>query len=225
MCGRYTLTQPQDIVDRFEIEAALRDLYDTPTYNAAPTQILPVVVASRDRNTLDLMKWGLIPSWAKDGVMKFSTINARAEGLEDKSTYRGPFRHKRCIVPADGFYEWKRQDSQKQPYYFTLEGNPLFGFAGLWDSWTDAAGSELHTFTIVTTSANEIMQPIHDRMPVILEPQYEAAWLDPSIDDVHLLHSFLRPYTASNMQCMAVSKAVNTVKNNQADLIGPIDSK
>lgn len=223
MCGRYTLTKPNKIAERFDTEPTAIDL--SPNFNAAPTQTMPVVRAEEEGNVIELMKWGLVPPWSKDGKMSFSTINARAEGLEDKPTYRVPFRRKRCIIPADGFYEWKKTDGSKQPYYFELTDHELLAFAGLWDSWRGANGEELHTYTIVTTQANELMAPIHDRMPVILEKQYEEPWLDTNIEDVHLLHTFLKPYDSSKMSSFRVSKEVNVVKTNNATLVEPMESK
>ncbi len=222
MCGRYTLTHPEQIKEQYNIVEHEYNI--APNYNAAPTQIMPIIHNDGKDKHLELMKWGLIPSWSKEPVMKFSTINARAEGLEDKPTYRASFKRRRCLVPADGFYEWKKTDDGKQPYYIKLKNSDLFSFAGLWDSWHSPDGSKLHTYTIVTTTPNELMKEIHDRMPVILERQHEEAWLNPDIEDPITLHSFLKPYNATKMEAFPVSKSVNNVKNNQADLIGPINS-
>jgi putative SOS response-associated peptidase YedK len=223
MCGRYALIQLDEIKEHFDVIERRYNL--VPNYNAAPTQAMPIVHSDGKDNHLELMQWGLIPSWSKEPRMKFSTINARAEGLEDKPTFRASFKRRRCIVPADGFYEWQRTADGKQPYYITLKSGELFGFAGLWDSWDSPDGSELHTYTIITTMANEMMKPIHDRMPVILERQYENPWLDPDIQDPLTLHSFLKPYDTDAMEAYPVSTSVNNVQTNEAGLIQPITSR
>lgn len=220
MCGRYTLVETNKLQERFKTINTIDDL--KPNYNAAPTHVMPVVAEIEEKVQLVLMKWGLVPSWSKEPVMKFSTINARSEGVEDKPTYRGPFKRSRCIVPANGFYEWKRTEKDKVPHYFTLKDNQLFGFAGLYDTWHSPDGSQLQTFTIMTTQANEIMKPIHDRSPVMLNSKNEEAWLDSSIQDLVALHGMLRPNDSEDMKEIEVSKDINSVKNNTAGLINSL---
>lgn len=158
--------------------------------------------------------------------MAYKTINARAEGVEDKPSYRRSFRTKRRLVPASGFFEWQRQGSTKQPFYISLKDDPLFACAGLWASWHDPqADKDVETYTIITTTPNALMAPIHDRMLVILERQHEEAWLDPDLQDPTLLHSFLKPHAADVMQAVPVSPAVNTVNINNDTLIQPINSQ
>ena len=170
------------------------------------------------------MKWGLVPSWSKEPKTRFSTINARAESLEDSRLYKKPFKSQRCIIPADGFYEWQQSADGKAPQYIHLHDNKVFGLAGLYEVWRPDSEQEMYTFTIITTAANSFMEPIHNRMPVILERQYEEPWLDPSINDVNLLYSFLKPYDETQMKSYPVSTRVNNVRNNQPDLIEPISN-
>lgn len=226
MCGRYVFVATKDeLVERCAVKRQL-ELDFHANYNVAPTQTMPIVRADGEQNALVPMRWGLIPFWAKDAQIAYKTINARAEGVEDKPSYRHSFRTKRCLVPASGFYEWQRQGSTKQPFYISLKDAPLFAFAGLSASWHDPqADKDVETYTIITTTPNALMAPIHDRMPVILQRQHEEAWLNPELQDPTLLHSFLTPYAADAMQAVPVSPAVNTVNVNNNTLIQPINSQ
>ncbi len=220
MCGRYVFTNTDQLQRRFAVAQLPLDL--SPQYNVAPGQTLPVVVAGEAGNAVALMRWGLIPSWSKDPKIGYKMINARAEGVADKPSFRAPLRRQRCLVPASGFYEWRKAGPTKTPYYIHLKSGELFGFAGLWDRWHDPSGQELHTYTIVTTAPNELMAPIHNRMPVILLRDDEAAWLDPENHDPDLLTALLRPYPAEQLAAYPVSPAVNSVANTGEQLIAPL---
>ena len=223
MCGRYTLTNPTHLEKRFKVTQSQLPL--SPRYNVAPTQEMPVVMADKSgKNHLEVLKWGLIPFWSKDPKAGYSTINARAEGIADKPAYRRPIRTQRCIIPADGFYEWQKTNGGKQPFFIHLKETGLFGLAGLYDVYRTADDQELKTFTIITTEANELMAPIHDRMPVILHPENEAEWLDKTITDPFQVIRLLKPYPAGLMEAFPVSKQVNNVINDVPELLKTVNS-
>lgn len=219
MCGRYTITEPAKIATRFQAKldgtklASLR-----PNYNAAPSQALPVIIERDGKNHVELMRWGLVPVWAKDPKIGYRMINARAETLDEKSTWKRLVHKKRCIVPVNGFYEWKRQGNTKQPYYIRATDDELLGLAGLYDVWHSPEGDELMSYTIITTDANQAMRPIHDRMPAILHRQDEAIWLDSDQQDFGELVPILKPYDES-LAIHTVSTAVNSVEHNEPSLI------
>jgi putative SOS response-associated peptidase YedK len=219
MCGRYSLVPNENIATRFDI--ADQQLPLLPRYNVAPSQAMPVVVRNSP-NRLVEMQWGLIPSWSKEPRVKFSTINARAETVTTSPVYRGPFQYRRCLVPASGFYEWQKTDQGKQPYCIRVKDDDLFAFAGLYDVWCDAEGQELYSYTIITTTPNDLVAPIHNRMPVILRRDDEDAWLDKATDPAQLL-SLLVPYPADKMEVYAVSRAVNNPANERAELMQPME--
>jgi len=166
------------------------------------------------------MQWGLIPSWSKEPRTKFSTINARAETITKSPAFRGPFQHRRCLVPASGFYEWRQTPKGKQPYCIQLKDGELFAFAGLYDIWCDSEGNELYSYTIITTTPNDLVAPIHNRMPAILRRADEDAWLDKTTDRARLL-SLLAPYPIEEMKAYIVSRAVNNPANEGAELMQP----
>lgn len=228
MCGRYTLYETDKIQERFGTAGPMFKLHDS--YNVAPGQLMPVVVrAGEDKRspvrTIELMKWGLIPHWAKDPKIGYRMINARAESVFEKPAWRGPIKYRRCLIPAHGFYEWQRTDSKtKQPYFIRPEDQELFAFAGMYDTWTDPAGGELWSFTICTTNPNKEMRAIHDRMPVILSPDEEDGWLDPSHELRGDIEPYLHPYPDGRLQMHPVSTEVNVVHNNDSRLIYPLDS-
>jgi putative SOS response-associated peptidase YedK len=223
MCGRFTLTNPERLPKRFNLQQP--ELPLTPRFNVAPTQTLPVVLREgSEDNRLEWFKWGLIPFWSKEPKSGYSTINARAEGIADKPAYRKPIRSQRCLVPADGFYEWQKTGTGKQPFFIHLKNSDLFGFAGLYDIYRDKDGQELKTFTIITTTANDLVEPIHNRMPVILSPKDEAEWLDPTITDPFQVTRLLQPYPAELMELYPVSKKVNTVGNDIPELLETLNS-
>ena len=220
MCGRYTLSQSEEsIAAAFGITAIPKLL---PRYNIAPTQPVPsVLLRNESQRQLQLLHWGLIPSWAKDPSMGAKMINARAETIAEKPSFRSAFRRRRCLIVADGFYEWQRRDKRKQPYYFRVGAGELFAFAGLWEHWQNAAGDEIESCTIVTTDPNDLMQSIHDRMPVILHPQDYDRWLDPATDSSRLLE-LLRPFEANEMQHYPVSLEVNNPRHDSPNCIQPV---
>ncbi len=186
-----------------------------PRYNIAPTQHVHVVLHERDGEPrAERFYWGLVPSWSRDMAMSGTLINARAETLAEKRSFREAFSRRRCLVPADGFYEWKRGVGKaKRPYYFTsaAESEPL-AFAGLWDCW-NGAGEAIHSFTIVTTEANALVASVHDRMPVILPEERWREWLDPAVNDTERLRPFLRPAAEGVLTCWEVESFVNSAKN------------
>jgi len=215
MCGRYSLVPTESIAARFDIQQAQLTL--SPRYNVAPSQSMPVVVRNSP-NRLVEMQWGLIPSWSKEPRAQFSTINARAETLTKSPVFRGPFKSRRCLVPASGFYEWRKTDQGKQPYCIQLKGGQLFAFAGLYDVWHDQEGNELSSYTVITTTPNDLVAPIHTRMPVILHQEDEDVWLDKESDPEQLL-SLLVAYPADAMEAYPVSRAVNSPANESAELL------
>jgi putative SOS response-associated peptidase YedK len=218
MCGRYSFSpEIQQIITRFKIDEVTFEY--TPRYNIAPSQMIPAIIANEGRNRLGLLKWGLIPFWAKDEKIAIKTINAKAETVHEKPAFKHAFRKKRCIIPADGFYEWKKTNTGKQPMRITLKSEEPFGMAGLFDTWTAPDGTKVHTCTIITTKPNELVVDIHDRMPVILRPEDEEIWLDREKQDVELLQSLLVPYPAEEMRAYMVSPLVGNVKNDSVECI------
>lgn len=224
MCGRYTLTHPAKINEKFGA-GILNDIELPPNYNVAPGQSMPVVVDNQTKNELRLMKWGLVPSWAKEAKVCYKMINARSEGIETKPSFRHAYKSQRCLVPANGFYEWQRSTSGKVPYYITLANQNLFSFAGLWEHWQQPSGQSLETYTIITTQANSDMEHIHDRMPVIISPQYEDDWLNPDNQDPEFLRQLLQSSRDTNFVFTPVSDEVNKVANNYPELIRPLHTK
>ncbi|HTI15221.1 MAG TPA: SOS response-associated peptidase [Dictyobacter sp.] len=220
MCGRYTLIHnPGSIAQALQVRVPA-SLRTTPRYNIAPTQDIVTVMHDTDTH-LDLLRWGLIPSWAKDASIGSRMINARAETLAEKASFRRLLHSKRCLIVADGFYEWAKESGSKSktPMYIQMQDQAPFTFAGLWDTWKNPEGQQLRTCTIITTDANELMAPIHNRMPVILSPEEREQWLDPQIHDNQILLPLLKPYTASAMMVRAVSRMVNDPKHDSAELI------
>jgi putative SOS response-associated peptidase YedK len=227
MCGRYSLTTPiQELRRLLESVGALPNW--PARYNIAPTQPVPVVrlVAPRKERELAQLRWGLIPSWAKDASIAAKLINARGETVAEKPAFRDAFRARRCLVPADGFYEWQAGPGGKRPFRIGLKGGssdamPLFAFAGLWERWDKAPdGMPVETCTIVTTEANDLLRPIHGRMPVILEPWDYAAWLDPATP-LRDAQALLKPYPADAMTVYPVSARVNSVRYDDVACLTP----
>mgnify|MGYP001793779179 CR=1 FL=1 len=223
MCGRFTLvTEPERLKQVFDI-SDIGNYQFEPQYNIAPTQMVAAVLynSETEKRDFQLLRWGLIPSWAKDSKMGARMINARAETLTEKPSFRSAFKRKRCLVLADGFYEWEKLETKKQPYYFQLRDKQPFAFAGLWEEWHSPEDEKIASCTIITTNANELLQPIHNRMPVILEqPDYEQ-WLDPKLQKTELLQKLLQPYKDEKMTKTAVSIRVNNPKNNSSECIKP----
>ncbi|HLU08779.1 MAG TPA: SOS response-associated peptidase [Oceanobacillus sp.] len=222
MCGRFVLiADPNAIQQEFNL-ASLPDL--TPRYNIAPTQGVAVITNEKP-DELTFHRWGLIPSWAKEPEIGNKMINARSEGVEDKPAFRAAFKRRRCIIPASGFYEWKKLDAkQKAPMYIHLKDQEVFGLAGLWEIWYDPDGGEWRTATILTTDANEFMRPIHDRMPVILPRESYAAWLQPGEVPAAQLKPLLKPYDPNAMTAYEVSKLVNRPGADVPECIAPLAS-
>ncbi len=219
MCGRYTLKTPIDVLaEYFEVEENPPSL--TPSYNIAPTQEVATVVEEDEKRKLEVFRWGLIPSWAKDPSIGNKMINARAETVSEKPSFRSAFKKRRCLIVADGFYEWQKTDSGKQPYHFRMRDSSPFAFAGLWETW-DKEGEEIRSCSIITTDANDLMGEIHHRMPVILHPENYGVWLDQGFDEKEALIDLLRPYPPEEMEAYAVSRRVNRPANNEPSVIEP----
>jgi putative SOS response-associated peptidase YedK len=221
MCGRFTLTSNLDgLQGRFGFDAL--ELFSPPRYNISPSQSVLTVVNPAGKNRAELMRWGLIPPWAKDPAIGARMINARAESVAQKPSFRRALRQRRCLVLADGFYEWQKDGKQKVPMHISLKSREPFGMAGLWESWQAPSGESVHSCAIITTKSNSLMEPIHNRMPVILPREAEATWLAPEIDDPELLNSLLIPYPAEEMAVYRVSSLVNSPRNDVADCIAPV---
>lgn len=224
MCGRFTLTATfEEIIDRFDIESFMEAELYSPSYNIAPSQSVLAVINDGRSNRMGFLKWGFIPPWAKDLSIGNKMINARAETITEKPSFRHAFKKKRCIVIADSFYEWKRQEDQsKTPIRIKLKSDELFAMAGIWEGWKSPDGKTLYTCSVITTGPNKLMKDIHDRMPVILNREDEKTWLDPTISDTTLLQPLLVPFDDEAMESYEVSSLVNSPKNNQPELIQKI---
>ena len=220
MCGRFTLSQSINaIASAFNI-AQIPPL--EPRYNIAPTQLIPSILSALGgEKQLQMLRWGLIPSWAKDAKISAKLINARAETVSEKPSFKAAFKRRRCLIIADGFYEWQRQENKKQPYYFRLQNAQLFAFAGLWEQWKSPDEDIINSCTILTTEANDLLRPIHDRMPVILESKDYELWLDSEAQQPQL-QQLLRPYQADLMTSYSVSTKVNNPKNNTPECINSL---
>ncbi|MBN2620015.1 SOS response-associated peptidase [candidate division WOR-3 bacterium] len=222
MCGRFvrksTLTEIKDEFDIGEIQWAWE-----PSYNVAPGQEIAAVVKN-GKNTLVSFRWGLIPFWAKDEEVGYKMINARSETIAEKRTFAQLLKKRRCLVIADGFYEWRKSEDKKikTPMYITLRSGRPFGFAGLFDTWKSKDGKVIQSCTIITTKPNELLTPIHNRMPVIIPAGARALWLDRSIEELQQLLPLLDPYPARDMIAYEVSRQVNSPKNNFPDLLRPL---
>jgi putative SOS response-associated peptidase YedK len=220
MCGRYSVVPPKEKKGASKAAKLLAKYVSEAHYNAAPSKLLPVVTGEKP-SELQFFSWGLLPHWAKNRNFKSKPINARAETVTEKPSFRSLISTRRCIVPADGFYEWKSTSAGKQPYRFLLKSEELFSFAGLWDEWTDKeTGEVIDTFTIITTEANDLVKTMHTRMPVLLHPIEEDAWLDVTTSNKVLL-DLLRPYPSKEMKAFAVSPLINSVTNNTPEVMIP----
>jgi putative SOS response-associated peptidase YedK len=215
MCGRYRLSRRKQIVEEY-FDAAVSDEPDwAPRFNIAPTQPIPVIRQHPKEpiRELSLMRWGLIPSWAKDSLGAPRTINARSETASTKPAFRDALKSRRCLIPADGFYEWMRTGKTKQPYCFEVNGGELFAFAGLWERWKNPSGDWVKTCSILTTAPNAVTAPVHDRMPVILDPDGYDLWLDPGMTNVEVVSEMLKPFDARLMRSFPVSTRINSAGN------------
>ncbi|MFQ5612923.1 MAG: SOS response-associated peptidase [Anaerolineae bacterium] len=218
MCGRFTLTANAEAIQAaFNVQTINAELL--PRYNIAPTQPVAVVLSNGERH-LEMFRWGLIPFWAKDPAIGNRMINARAETVAEKPSFKTPLKHKRCLVVSDGFYEWRKEESGKTPMYIRLASGEPFAFAGLWDTWSKQ-DEPLNSCTIITTAPNEFMAPIHNRMPAILTPEAIDVWLDPSETNPERLLPLLRPYPPESMTAHAVSRLVNSPANDVPACIEP----
>ncbi|NQW18299.1 MAG: SOS response-associated peptidase [Chloroflexi bacterium] len=229
MCGRYTLSNPQgsfsetpEIDARFLAEF-VEEGWLGPRYNIAPTQDVPVITNEGSRR-IERMRWGLVPFWANDIKIGNRMINARGETVAEKPAFRSSFKTKRCLIPASGFYEWKREGKTKTPMHIRLRGGGFYAMAGLYDRWKNLEGEMVSSCTIITTSANELMAPIHDRMPVILSEEAEAAWINLETDDANSLLPLIGTFPAASMEAYEVSSLVNAAKNQGVELLEPAES-
>lgn len=226
MCGRFTRHSPiGTILEAFDARGIAGEAAGgiDPSYNVAPTQQVLAVLVEEGERRVALLRWGLIPSWAKDPSIGSKTINARGETVAEKPTFRAAFRHRRCLIVADGFFEWRREaGGNKTPLYIRLKGGAPMAFAGLWERWAPPEGAAVRSCTIITTEANATMRAIHDRMPVILPPEAWDLWLDPKMTDPAVLKPLLRAIADDALETHPVSKAVNSPGNNSATLILPM---
>lgn len=224
MCGRYRLSRRKQLVEEyFDTESDEPEW--TPRYNIAPSQLVPVIRQNpkEPRRELSLMRWGLIPSWAKDASGVARMINARSETAGTKPAFRDPLTNRRCLIPADGFYEWVRTGKVKRPYCFEVNDGELFAFAGMWDRWTDPNRNTVETFSILTTSPNAVISAVHDRMPVILDRDSYDMWLDPGMRDMTTVSELLKPYDAQLMRCYPISTRINHVANDDEECSSPLE--
>lgn len=218
MCGRYSLFADfRMIEERFGEATFDANEYET-SYNIAPSQQILTVINDGSKNRLGYLKWGLVPPWAKDPKIGFKLINARAETVHEKPSFREALKKKRCLVVFDSFYEWKRMDDRKVPMRIKMKNDELFAMAGLWEKWKSPTAEPIHTCTILTTKPNELMSSIHDRMPVILNPEDESSWLNPLIQDAYQIKHLLQPFKDDWLEAYEVSEAVNSPKNNSKRL-------
>ncbi len=220
MCGRYAASRsPEDLVEEFEVDDRPEQVLPA-SYNVAPTQQVAAVLEEEGERRLEMLKWGLVPSWADDPEIGARMINARSETAAEKPSFRSAFRRRRCLIAADGFYEWKRENGGKQPYYFHMQEGRPFAFAGLWESWEKGGHGALRSCAILTTRANSVLDGIHDRMPVILPSESYDAWLDPDADREELAE-LLIPYPGDDLETYPVSRFVNSPRNNDERCIEP----
>lgn len=221
MCGRFTLTLSKEVIES-ALDIMLEEL--EPNYNVAPTQNVLSVVAGSEERRAGFMRWGLIPSWAKDKKIGSKMINARSETADQMPSFKPLLSRRRCLIVADSFYEWDQKGEEKQPYRFQLKNEPIITFAGLWDRWQDEE-NEIISCTILTTDANQDMEKFHHRMPVILDKDKREQWLDRKLTDHASLKSLLTPLPEGSITYYPISKKVNSPKNNNPDLLTPIENQ
>jgi len=221
MCGRFVLKDNiKTLSKNFDFDQDDDVLFE-PKYNITPGQNAPIIIKEETRKCA-IMRWGLVPSWSNDPLIGFQMINARSETVAQKPSFKNSLRKRRCIVPSNGFYEWKKLDNKtKTPYYIKMKNNKPFGFAGLWDTW-NKDGANLTTFTIITTSPNELIKPIHDRMPVILKKEDEDLWLNPDIQNSDKILHLLKPFSSDDMETYEISTYVNNPRNEGEKCIVPV---
>ena len=224
MCGRYRLSRRKQIVEA-HFSSASGDEDWNPRYNIAPTQLVPVIRQNPKQpiRELSLLRWGLIPSWMKDSSGAAMMINARSETAGTKPAFRDALKSRRCLIPADGFYEWQRLGKTKQPYCFEVGNAELFAFAGIWDRWRNPSGNWVQTCSILTTTANALTSAVHERMPVILDPDSYDIWLDPGMWNVTAASDLLKPYDPRPMRCYPISTRINHVANDDEECSAPVE--
>jgi putative SOS response-associated peptidase YedK len=221
MCGRFILTTDLDqLEERFSFHA--QNLSFKPRYNIAPSQSVLAVIGDETGNRGGMLRWGLIPSWAKDAAIGNRMINARAETVAEKPSFRRALQKRRCLILADGFYEWRQEGKKKTPLFITLASHEPFAFAGLWETWRPPDGEAIHSCTIITTTPNTLMESIHNRMPVILTREAETAWLDRTMTEPERLLPLLVPYSETLMDAYEVALTVNSPKNDSPACIAPV---
>ena len=224
MCGRYALTTAaKDLAQRFSLRGAPEF---APRFNVAPTQVMPVLIRSDDGSRqAEMMRWGLIPFWAKDDSIGNRLINARSESVAEKPAFRAAMKRRRCLVPVDAFYEWQKLNggTRKQPHAIRMADESTFAFAGLWEQWSDDGEGEVLSYTILTTKPNEALTKIHNRMPVILDPADYDAWLDPNAATGDELRRLFEPFPAEQLEMYPVSTHVNSPRNDDASCIAPMN--
>ncbi|HEY4554699.1 MAG TPA: SOS response-associated peptidase [Bacillaceae bacterium] len=221
MCGRYSLFPDRaELAERFDL-VNMEEFDWMERYNIAPSQNVLAIIRGEEGRRAGLLKWGLVPVWAKDPKIGYKMINARAETVDQKPSFKRLLKRRRCLIPADGFYEWKKEKKEKHPFRFQLKTKEPFAFAGLWDKWVQN-GTALYTCTIITTEANELVRDVHDRMPVILEPGSEQIWLDRTMEDEAYLKSLLIPFEAGKMETYPVSPLVNSPKNDTKEILNSL---
>ena len=224
MCGRYRLSRREQVIQEYFETSDEVDW--EPRYNIAPSQEVGIIRQDRAKpeRRFSLARWGLIPYWAKDSRMGNKLINARSETVTSKPAFREAFENRRCLIPADGFYEWERAAEAKQPFHFGLQDDSLFAFAGLWDRWKNASGQVVESCSILTTEPNALLADVHGRMPVILNPEHYDLWLDPGFRRVEALKEMLNPFDARLMRCFPVSTRINAVTKDDPDCVVPMHS-
>jgi putative SOS response-associated peptidase YedK len=224
MCGRYRLSRRKQIIEEHFVTAPWDDDW-SPRYNLAPTQPVPVIRQQPKEpiRQVSTMRWGLVPHWTKDASLAASTINARSETAATKPAFRDPLRLRRCLIPADGFYEWAKTAKSKQPFCFEVNDGQLFAFAGIWDGWKNSEDQWIRTCSILTTTPNAVTSAVHDRMPVILDPDRYDLWLDPGTQNVAAVSQLLKPYDARLMRCYPVGTRINHVANDDEECSRPVE--
>ena len=219
MCGRFVrYSSIQELIKEFGVSGPSFDLKSN--YNIAPSQEIAIVINDRNKR-LALCKWGFIPFWAKDPKIAYKMINARAESVAEKPSFKSAFKSKRILIAADGFYEWQKKGKTKNPVYIRLKSGKPFGFAGLFNIWTSPEGTKICTCTIITTDANSLLEPVHNRMPVIIGKGDQDQWLDPDNNDSEKLRKLLKPFSSEDMDYYGVSTLVNSPSHNSPDCIKP----
>jgi putative SOS response-associated peptidase YedK len=224
MCGRYRLSRTKQIVEAHFSSVSGEEDWN-PRYNIAPTQLVPVIRQNPKQpiRELSLLRWGLIPSWMKDSSGAATMINARSETAGTKPAFRDALKSRRCLIPADGFYEWERVGKTKQPHCFEVGNAQMFAFAGIWDRWKGPSGTWVKTCSILTTTPNAVTSAVHDRMPVILDPDSYDLWLDPGMQDASTVSGMLKPYDALLMRRYPISTRINHVANDDEECSAPVE--